>query len=563
MRKVTTTVAAALVAFSFAACNKTNNEAAPEVAQGNTYAQLTFQETGLRAIQDGQKDAPGIEGESVVNNASFFAGSASQAVTMSEVDGFTATGAEEKKAYKSEVFEYGGVMGTPISSGLVVNLNTLTPADFKADKKLGIGELGKLTSKEGFVMSSRTDGDKITIKEGAEATEESVKAKNNYFSYQVERVASKAQASTPAGGVAVNIKEGGLALFDKSEEEKAAVEGLRYALAGSAKEVYLFADKAGTRDLGADQTYGAKNEIKYETAIHGVAATTKNAQGMYEKQRDLQKVSDLSLTTLSDDPKFGELNSLPLVADAKYQDTSNKNGIFFLENDVKSEDPDYSDIAYFKVYGKFEPAANLFKLNDAKDGVEAATMADVKDAREEKVVVTEEWYNANKNNFGKGAKVDKDVVADGEAQTYTVTVKIAAGSIFYNPANRRFYTSPLAARVDNGDKNQKVETILYKGGKMLWQTPANGQYKARYFNTRRNNIYSIQVNEITGLGLNFDPADTTDPNCPKPNPEDNPDEKPHKDDNKVIKKTTNIQVEAKILKWNLVYRGVSLNGQSL
>ena len=555
MRKVTTTVAAALVAFSFAACNKTNNSAAPEIAQGNTYAQLTFQETGLRA--DVQNDAPGIEGESRVKNASFFAGSASQAVTMSEVDGFTATGAEENKAYKSGVFEYKGVMGSEISSGLVVNLNTLSPADFKAGKKLGIAELGKLTSNDangGFVMSSKTDN-KITIAEGAKATEEDVKAKNNYFSYQVERVASKAQASTPAGGVKINITIGG----QENPFGAAKLQDQRYALAGSAKEVYLFADKAGNRQLGTDKTYGAE----YETAIHGVAATTINAQGMYDKQRDLQKVSDTSLTTLSDDADFATLNSLPLVADAKYQTESNKNGIFFLENDVESEDPDYSDVAYFKVYGKFEPAANLFKLNAARDGVEAATMDDVNVDREEKVVVSEEWYNANKEKFGAGAKVDKDDVPTGDPQTYTVTVKIAAGSIFYNPANRRFYTSPLAARVDNGDKNQKVETILYKGGKMLWQTPANGQYEAKYFNTRRNNIYSIQVNEITGLGLNFDPADPKDPNCPKPNPEDNPDEKPHKDDNKVIKKTTNIQVEAKILKWNLVYRGVSLNGQDL
>ena len=553
MRKVTTTVAAALVAFSFAACNKTNNEAAPEIAQGNTYAQLTFQETGLRA--DVQNDAPGLDDESVVKNASFFAGSASEAVTMSEVKGFTATGAEESKAYKSKVFEYGGVMEEPISSGLVVNLNTLSPADFKAGKKLGIAELGKLTSKEGFVMSTRTDGDKITIHKDAEATEKSVREKGNYFSYQVERVASKGQASTPAGGVKINITIGG----QENPFGDAKLMNQRYSVAGSAKEVYLFADKAGTRELGTDKTYGAK----YETAIHGVAATTINAQGMYDKQRDLQKVSEGLLTTLYDDADFATLNSLPLVADAKYQTESNKNGIFFLENDVDSQDPDYSDIAYFKVYGKFEPADNIFKLNAAKDGVEAATMDDVNADREEKVVVTEEWYNANKKKFGAGAKVDKDDVPTGDTQTYTVTVKIAAGSIFYNPANRRFYTSPLAARVDNGDKNQKVETILYKGGKMLWQTPANGQYEAKYFNTRRNNIYSIQVNEITGLGLNFDPADTKDPNCPKPNPEDNPDEKPHKDDNKVIKKTTNIQVEAKILKWNLVYRGVSLNGQDL
>ena len=556
MRKVTTTVAAALVAFSFAACNKTNNSVTPEQS-GSTYAQLTFQETGLRA--DVQNDAPGIEGESRVKNASFFAGSASQAVTMSDVSGFTATGAEEDKAYKSEVFEYGGVMGTPINSGLVVNLNTLSPADFKADKKLGIAELGKLTSNDangGFVMSSKTTNS-ITITEGADANEASVKAKGNYFSYQVERVASKAQASTPAGGVAVNIKEGGRALFDKSLTEKAAVKDLRYALAGSAKEVYLFADKAGNRTLDANLTYGTE----YETAIHGLAATTLNAQGMYAAQRDLQKVSDKSLTTLSDDTEFSNLNSLPLAADANYQTTSNKNGIFFLENDVNSQDPDFSDIAYFKVYGKFEPAANLYKLNAAKDGVEAASMTDVNSDRKEDVVVSEDWVTAN--GLTVGTDLVKNPGVTGQPQTYTLTVKIAAGSIFYNPANRRFYTSPLAARVDNGGKTKKVETILFKGGKMLWQTPANGQYDKKFFNTRRNNIYSIQVNEITGLGLNFDPADPKDPNCPKPEPKENPDEKPHKDDNKVIKKTTNIQVEAKILKWNLVYRGVTLNGQNL
>ena len=561
MRKVTTTVAAALVAFSFAACNKTNNEATPEIAQGSTYAQLTFQETGLRADpQDGQKDALGIDGESRVKNASFFAGTSSEAIKMSEITDFDATNTEEK-AYKSKVFEYNGVMGTPISSGLVVNLKTLSPADFRADKTIGIAELGKLTSNDangGFVMSSRTDGDKITITEGAEATEKSVKDKGNYFSYQVERVASKGQASIPGDAVKLNIVIGG----QENLFGDAKLQNPRYSIAGSATEVYLFADKAGTRELGDNQTYGAKNGITYETAIHDVPATVKNAQGMYEKQRELQKVSDLSLTTLSEDADFENLNSLPLEKDAAYTTTSNKNGIFFLENDVVSDDPDFADVVYFKVYGKFEPAANLYKLNAAGDGVEAATMADVNvDGREDKVVVSQEWVTAN--GLSEGADLVKNDKVEGQPQTYTYTVKIANGSIFYNPANRRFYTSPSAARVDNGDKNQKVETILYKGGKMLWQTPANGQYKARYFNTRRNNIYSIQVKEITGLGLSFDPADPTDPNCPKPDPKENPDEKPHKDDNKVIKKTTNIQVEAKILKWNLVYRGVSLNGQDL
>ena len=55
MRKVTTTVAAALVAFSFAACNKTNNSVTPEEG-ANSYASVRVNvKNSLKAINDGDQ----------------------------------------------------------------------------------------------------------------------------------------------------------------------------------------------------------------------------------------------------------------------------------------------------------------------------------------------------------------------------------------------------------------------------------------------------------------------------------------------------------------------------
>lgn len=539
MKKISTIVLAGALAVGFASCNKANNSGIPEEG-GSTYAQLTFKEAVDGPRADGQNDADGITGESEVANATFFVDGKSNAIAMNPLTSFTATQTEEK-AYTSGVFEYKGAMGAGLKSGLVVNLNTLTPSDFNADGTKGIDQLATFAKKSSFVMSSKATQE-IEIKENVEKTD--VAAGNNQFTYDVERVVSKAQASLPGDEVTVAIKEGGVASFGN-----AAVKDFRYSVAGSAKEVYLFADHAGDRALGMNNVY--KN---YTSAIHSVPATTYE-NGMYKVQRPLQKVSEKSLVTLASDTKFAEMQSLELKKDDKFDTQSNENGIFFLENSVNSDDPDYADIVYFKFYGKFEPAADLYKLEG--DKVVAATMADVDKDREEKVIVSEKWVNDN--NLASDPDITK--TTEGGVTTYTLTVKIAAGSIFYNPANRRFYTSPNAARVDSGDKTKAVETILYKGGKMLWKTPANNQVASKYFDTRRNNIYSVQVDKITGLGSNFDPADPADPNVPKPDPKDNPDEKPHKDEDKVITKTTNIEVQAKILKWNLVYSKRELGSQ--
>lgn len=61
MRKVTTTVAAALVAFSFAACNKTNNSVTPDPQGAVTSAKISFVENGTRAVTDDQNNVSSPE----------------------------------------------------------------------------------------------------------------------------------------------------------------------------------------------------------------------------------------------------------------------------------------------------------------------------------------------------------------------------------------------------------------------------------------------------------------------------------------------------------------------
>ena len=175
--------------------------------------------------------------------------------------------------------------------------------------------------------------------------------------------------------------------------------------------------------------------------------------------------------------------------------------------------------------------------------------------REDAVTVTKAWMD--KNGI---AEDDADITKSGTDPNfvYTLKVKISKGSFFVGDQTGKVYLTLSAARLD-GNKT----TRLFKNGKMYWEVPANKQPDADgkttgYCDTRRNNIYSLNVKTISGLGDNWDNSDPTDPNIPKPDPKDNPDE-PEKPDPKPVDPVENyIQVEAVILQWNLVDRAIDL-----
>ncbi|MDO5017497.1 MAG: Mfa1 family fimbria major subunit [Porphyromonas sp.] len=553
MKKVTTLAAAAIAAMTFASCSNNNNDAQPTPDAAGTYASITFEEAGLRAYPaDVQTDAKGLDVESNVKSASFFTSQPHTQVTaMTEVNGFTPENGKEKQ-FKSAPFKYTGATGQLLETGLVVNYNGLNVNDFKADKTLDIEKLGELAKSESFVMSSKTTGNSKTITAGVKNDEDEIKNNGNLFDYTVERVVSKVQVS---GKPTVEVTDNGVAI------EGVAFENFRYAVAGGATKVYLFGDKAGSRALGTDGTYGA-----FESAVH-VNTNSVFKNNTYTSLREgLQKVSDLSLATLYDDSsdaiKFAKYNSLPLVADGSYNSASNANGIFFLENSVAAPG-DYADITYVKIYGTLKPTSNLYKLNTNGDGVEDTTDIPTNDFTQD-LKVSKVWAKNNGFLEDNGTiKTDKqgilNTIAD-DTENFMLTVTVKAGSIFYNQSLHKFYTSPLAARVDwkeLGYEGNPV-TTLFLAGKMNWKTPANFQEvgTTKHYDTRRNNIYSLQVGKILALGDSYDSIDPTDPNNPKPNPEDNPDEGEHNDGNPL--ENTYIQVKATILQWNLVHRPVDL-----
>ena len=508
MRKVTTTVAAALVAFSIAACNKTNNSVTPEEG-GNTYGKVVVEENATnRDVTDGEKnDVSGQGGESAVENGKLYTGTATD-LTLTPLD-FKAAGGIESK-WQTKPFLYSGVTGQDIPAGLVLG-GDFGVDDFGADKEVGIEKLAELTKKEGFAMSSVTT-QRLNIKPGV--AEGEVAPNNNEFSFDVERITAKVQASKVA-----TIGQG---------ELKGTFSDLRYAVAGSAKTSYIFADHAGERDMKVDAKYD-----NFESAIHNLAGTTfeTDAKGVktVKVARDLQKVSDTSLTTLAKDAKWTNYNSLELKEDADYTTKSNAQGIYFLENsfDKVPTAPRqllYNDIVYVKVYATYAPADDeVLKLDaDGKTLVGA----------------TAEEVAANENGtFFRG-----------------------------NSKEDRLYLTVDAAKADGNSKAYR-----YNKGRMYWRVPANKQNLGKdfttYADTRRNNIYSLQVTDILELGGNYDPIDKKDPNIPAPGEEDgdgnktpdNPDEPTPDPEDPVDESENYIKVNVQVMQYNLVHRGLKLS----
>ena len=536
MRKVTTTVAAALVAFSFAACNKTNNNSVPANTDG-TYAQLTFKEASLRGVTEGQQDATGTEGESKIEKALFLTADFSGNQTMAELGTFTAGTSEEATAYTSEPFLYAGTTGD-VKSGLIVNGTGRLGDSEKITLAKGGTTMEKFAKNNGFLMSSKSNVD-INVKD--KVKKEEVADGNNRFRYTVERVAAKLQVVAPVAGIDVNDLPSPV---NSDVTYKGTIDDTRYAVAGGAMTSYIFGDKAGTRTLA-----GTEDPWKYtgfESAIHSDAAT-KGSGATLEWRKNIQKVSDLVAWTNATDADFATLNSLKVTNSAEYK-RSVDNGIFFLENSINQTGGFLMhDVAHAKIYATFNFKADQ-KVYTVEGGkVVEGNVAKVAEDREDKVEVSEEWKNKHTD-----ATVNE---VDGK---YILTIKITKGSFFVGDQTGKVYLDLSAARLD-GNKT----TRLFKNGKMYWEVAANKQpskdgKSTGYCDTRRNNIYSLKVKSISGLGDNWDNSDPDDPNIPKPDPKDNPDE-PEKPDPKPVDPIENyIQVEAVILQWNLVDRGVDL-----
>ena len=550
MRKVTTTVAAALVAFSFAACNKTNN-VTPEVGgtgtKGAVIAQISAGSTN-RALTDGQQDVAGVGGEDLVSNGYlFFKEGKSTVLTMSK-DG-------SAYKYKSQIFETAPNAAANAALVLSKNVN-LTPADFVKTKPISLDNLKDFIKADGFMMTSTVEGTENTlnIEKGKKDTD--VEGGANNFTFTVERVVSKLQVSRKADDalkVSDALKAMGTVSFD-----------LKYALAGSAKSAYLFLDNAGSRTLATDE--GKHIYTGFKSIIDGETAP------------ELQKVSDPKAEGSAEyylDGYYSAAKTVGTVADSNKESLAE--GFFFLENsmyhgtDVATAKKQilFKRIAYAKVYTTFAPkagkkinATTLDKLSYKSEDLTDADAAAFEATRTYKVIVPQEWYEARKDKAeytGKFAEVPevKDPETGAVKTEAYVTFEVTDNKgDFYLGADGVIYDTQLAAAAAGNKTYRK-----YTGGKMVYMTPANAQKAAdgdliNYCDTRRNNIYDLTIVGFEKLGENYDPVDPKDPNIPEPG--DNPGEPKPDPDKPVQEEVTKMMVKAEILMWNDVNRDVTL-----
>lgn len=131
----------------------------------------------------------------------------------------------------------------------------------------------------------------------------------------------------------------------------------------------------------------------------------------------------------------------------------------------------------------------------------------------------------------------------------------APGDFYLGVHDGKLYDTLLAALAAGNRAAKK-----YARGRMVYLTPLNAQGEpGKIYNcdTRRNNIYDLEIQGIDGLGYNYDPVDPEDPYIPYPG--DNPLE-PDPKAPPINKLTFSIKVKATILKWNYIRHSYDLKG---
>lgn len=416
---------------------------------------------------------------------------------------------------------------TILLNGHTLPLNTLSRSE---QTTIGLDQISLLMDEKGFTMTGDVNRSAVIMPDVVTPA----RSGNNVFPTEgalpVERVVSKAQLYKKSGFAVTGVPG------------TIASSSLRWAVAGSGKQVYLYRNNAGERTMGTDGLYDG---LKTASAKSG-----------------LMKLSDVIKNT-TDEGNFA-WKELSETASGKQ---SIAGGIYFYEHalkeDTKGKDTPYprtigyDKVTYAKVYADLGTISKGKKVKDGATPTEEAytpadltttTAADFSGERKYDVTVTQEWYDTMKPTLG-----DQLTEADG---VYTQHIVDTPGT-FYVGFNGTIYNTLLAAMADGNKSARK-----YTGGRMVYLTPLNAQgEQGKIYNcdTRRNNIYDLEIQGVNGLGYNYDPVDPRDPYIPQPN--DNPLEPdpviPPINDTEIT-----IKVRAKVLNWNYIHQSYDLLGQT-
>ena len=518
--------------------------------------------TGARAITDAQDiDVPGIDPEDKIRDGQLFIG---EDFGLTASRSFTGEGGNKWSAKFEEELD------NPNSRhriAAVINSSRLglRGSDYTSESTVSLADIDRMIGKS-FLMSS-TFGNKsknfYTLAED----------KCTDVRLDVERVVSKVQLRRAKDMTGEEMKETyGLLQPDK----------MTWAIAGSAKSAYLFTDNAGSLHLGDDGLY---------EGLKTISAKEKSMGGY-----DLMKLSNEGL---SDNFKA---RSISTFESGKVENNdhglSTKDGIYFLEhalNETKAATPydksvTYKDVTYVKIYAGLTPTKG-YRIDNKKvtflrhkvfatqdEAVDGFTKSDPAatsgtpqspelldqqllkdiDAAETSTdrwywvdVTDTKWFKALSEEDKKNQTIREGndyYSTDGKATKRSfLLVHDQPTTFYYGIDDHTIYDTLLAARAGGNSKIRK-----YEGGKMVYLSPLNEQRTKEggpVFNcdTRRNNIYDLILNSITGLGLNYDPVDPDDPNIPKPG--DNPWE-PEPNIPPINGRENVIRITATPLQWN-------------
>ncbi len=519
MRKVTTTVAAALVAFSFAACNKTNN-VTPE--QGDSYASVRVNvKNSLKAINDGdQVDNKGTEAESKVSSMALVGAGA----TWAEGD-ITNTGDVYKGAPKAVT-----VTGPQIL-GLVLNNNTLA-GEAKEAAEYGtsadaVANLAALSTDNKFVMTSKVMSQNIkpNIKETDAETQ-------NMLDFgKVERVVAKGIVQKSAD-------------FDEtSENGTVPMEGVTYAAVNGATKTYIFANQAGERKLGVEDP----NQYKgFKSAIDGIAPEVDDAKAMTAGMIRRGQLDKANLGGYAAKEVKGSA-----VTDYTDANPGVKEGVYFLENSGEASAANKAEgfyrFAYAKIYATFVPTT-VYEVDEAADPEFVAKAG------------TGKKYKKNAEN-----KWEESTEADAQEGQLVYKLKEATytkGTTFYmGEKDGRFYLTRNAAAQSTVEGALGQKAFTYKNGRAgyraLWnrQSPDDNLKLVNNASTRRNNIYVLNIKKFQKIGMPWDPSDPNDPDLPKP---DDKEEPKYPDNPNIEDQESYVAVQCQMVPWNVIGREVEL-----
>lgn len=514
--------------------------------------------TGARAITDGQDpEVSGIDPEDKIIDGQLFIGedfglTASRSFTPDPKDGNKWSAKfEEKLDNPTSLHRIAAVIN---SSRL-----GLRGSDYTSESTVSLTDIDRMIG-ESFLMSSTFDKEKDNFYKLS-------KDECTDVTLDVERVVSKVQLRRAKEMTGEEMKET-YGLLQPDE--------MTWTIAGSAKSAYLFTDHAGSLHLGDDGLY---KDLK-----------TVSAEGKGKGGYDLMKLSDKGLS------KNFDARPVSLFESGKVENNdhgrSTKDRIYFLEhalNETKAATPydksvTYKDVTYVKIYTGLTPTKGFQIDNDKvtfsrhkvyptkESAIKGFAVSDpatsspelldhqlLKDIDDAAEPTADRWYwvDVTDTKWFKGLtpeekaklKEGKDYyTTDGKASTRSfLLVHDQSTTFYYGIDDHTIYDTLLAARAGGNSKIRK-----YKGGRMVYLSPLNEQRTAEggpVFNcdTRRNNIYDLILNSITGLGLNYDPVDPDDPNIPEPG--DNPWE-PEPNIPPINGRENVIRITATPLQWN-------------